>query len=57
MISEQDIKDWDKESQQAYLKWAENYGLKYEPWIGQPDVCAAWKAAVQWMKEKYASTN
>ena len=57
MINEHDIKDWDKESQQAYLQWAKDYGISYEPWLGQPDVLAAWKAAVKWMKEKYAITN
>ena len=52
MINEYDIKDmWDKETQEAYLKWAEDYGLDYEPWIGQPDVSAAWLAAVKWYRE------
>lgn len=53
MISEKDIEDWDKESQQAYLKWAEDYGISYEPYLGQPDIYAAWKAAITWMKGKY----
>lgn len=53
MISDVDIEDWDKESQEAYLKWAEDYGLEYEPWIGMPDVTAAFKAGMKFMKEKY----
>jgi hypothetical protein len=54
MINEHDIKDmWDKETQEAYLKWAEDYGLDYEPWIGKPDVSAAWIAAVKWYKERH----
>lgn len=48
MISEKDIEDWDKESQQAYLKWASDYGISYEPYLGQPDIYAAWKAARDW---------
>ena len=52
MISERDIEDWDQESQQAYLKWAEDYGVAYEPWLGKPDICAAWQAAVLWMRER-----
>lgn len=48
MISEVDIADWDKESQKAYLEWCESYGIDYEPWIGVPDVAAAWIAAVKW---------
>ena len=52
MISRIDIEDWDQESHQAYLKWAEDYGINYEPWIGHPDIFAAWKAAVVWMSEK-----
>ena len=60
MISDVDINDWsrpggtlDKESQEAYLKWAEDYGIIYEPWIGQPDVAAAFKAGLNYMKERY----
>ena len=52
MISRIDIEDWDQESHQAYLKWAEDYGSKYQPWIGHPDIFAAWKAAVAWMSER-----
>ena len=53
MINEHDINDmWDKESQEAYLKWAKEYGVQHEPWIGQPAVSAAWIAAVKWYKEK-----
>ena len=48
MISEVDIADWDKVSQQAYLEWCESYGIEYEPWIGVPDVAAAWIAGVKW---------
>jgi len=51
MINEHDIKDWDMESQEAYLKWAKEYNLPYDPWLGQPAVFAAWKAAVKWVKE------
>lgn len=51
MINEHDINDWDKESQEAYLKWAKEYGVQHEPWIGQPAVSAAWIAAVKWYKE------
>lgn len=56
MISDVDIEDWDKESQEAYLKWAEDYGISYEPWIGQPDVVAAFKAGMDFMKGKYEYT-
>ena len=56
MISEVDIDDWDRESQEAYLKWAEDYGLPYEPWIGQPDVALAFKAGMDYIKEKYEFT-
>ena len=53
MINEHDIKDmWDKETQEAYLKWAEDYGLDYEPWHGQPAVSAAWVAAIKWYRER-----
>ncbi len=53
MINEHDIKDmWDKETQEAYLKWAKDYGLDYEPWHGQPAVSAAWIAAIKWYKER-----
>jgi len=53
MINEHDIKDmWDKETQEAYLKWAKEYGLPFEPWQGQPAVSAAWIAAVKWYKGK-----
>jgi hypothetical protein len=53
MINEHDIKDmWDKETQEAYLKWAKEYGLPFEPWNGQPAVSAAWIAAVKWYKGK-----
>lgn len=52
MISEVDIADWDKASQQAYLQWCESYGIDYEPWIGVPDVAAAWKAGVEWTKKQ-----
>ena len=55
MINEHDINDWDKESQEAYLKWAKEYGVQHEPWIGQPAVSAAWIAAVKWYKEHKAS--
>lgn len=51
MINEHDINDWDKESQEAYLKWAKEYGVQHEPWIGQPAVSAAWIAAVKWSRE------
>jgi hypothetical protein len=57
VISEVDINDWDKESQEAYLKWAKDYGLNYEPWLGKPDVAAAWEAAVKWVVSKYDPTN
>lgn len=50
MISEIDIKDWDKESQQAYLKWARDYGLP-ESTQGIPSQFAAWEAAVKWVLE------
>ena len=50
MISEHDIQDWDTESQVAYLHWAEDYGIDYEPWNGQPDISAAWRAAVIWVR-------
>ena len=53
MINEHDINDWDKESQEAYLKWAKEYGVQHEPWIGQPAVSAAWIAAVKWYKETH----
>lgn len=56
MISEIDLQDWDKDSQEAYLKWAEDYGITYEPWIGQPDVAAAFKAGISFIKEKYGIT-
>ena len=58
MINEHDINDLcggatgDKESQEAYLKWAKEYGVQHEPWIGQPAVSAAWIAAVKWYKER-----
>jgi hypothetical protein len=53
MINEHDIKDmWDKETQEAYLKWAKEYALDYEPWIGKPDVAAAWIAAIKWYRER-----
>jgi hypothetical protein len=52
MISRIDIEDWDQESHQAYLDWAEDYGIQYEPWLGHPDIYAAWKAAVVWMSER-----
>ena len=58
MINEQsaphgDIKDmWDKETQEAYLKWAKEYNLPYDPWNGQPAVSAAWIAAIKWYKER-----
>ena len=52
MISEIDIEDWDRESQEAYLEWAEDYGIDYEPWLGQPDISAAWRAAVIWVRGK-----
>ena len=53
MINEHDIKDmWDKETQEAYLKWAKEYGVPYDPWFGQPAVSAAWIAAIKWYKEK-----
>jgi hypothetical protein len=53
MINEYDIKDmWDKETQEAYLKWAKEYGLPFEPWNGQPAVSAAWIAAVKWYRER-----
>lgn len=48
MISEVDIQDWDHESQEAYLKWAKDYGLP-ESIQGIPSQFAAWKAAVQWV--------
>jgi hypothetical protein len=52
MINEHDIKDmWDKETQEAYLKWAKEYGVPYDPWFGQPAVSAAWIAAIKWYKE------
>lgn len=50
MISEHDIQDWDTDSQEAYLEWAEDYGIDYEPWLGQPDISAAWRAAVIWVR-------
>lgn len=53
MINEHDINDWDKESQEAYLKWAKEYGVQHEPWIGQPAVAASWIAAVKWYKETH----
>jgi len=53
MINEHDIKDmWDEETQVAYLKWAEDYGLNYDPWHGQPAVSAAWVAAIKWYRER-----
>jgi hypothetical protein len=53
MINEHDIKDmWDKETQEAYLKWAKEYGVPYDPWFGQPAVSAAWIAAVKWYRER-----
>jgi hypothetical protein len=54
MINEHDINDWDKESQEAYLKWAKEYGVQHEPWIGQPTSSAAWKAAVEWAEKRIA---
>ena len=58
MINEHDIKDmWDKETQEAYLKWAKEYGLPFEPWNGQPAVSAAWIAAVKWYKERKAANG
>lgn len=50
MISENEIEGWDQGSQEAYLHWADDYGLDYEPWLGQPDVSAAWRAAVIWVR-------
>jgi hypothetical protein len=53
MINEYDIKDmWDKETQVAYLKWAKEYGVPYDPWFGQPAVSAAWIAAIKWYRER-----
>jgi hypothetical protein len=53
MINEYDIKDmWDKETQEAYLKWAKEYGVPYDPWFGQPAVSAAWIAAIKWYRER-----
>ena len=52
MISRIDIEDWDQESHQAYLDWAEDYGIPYEPWIGHPDIHAAWQAAVLWVRSQ-----
>ena len=53
MINEHDIKDmWDKETQEAYLKWAKEYGVPYDPWQGQPAVSAAWIAAIKWYRER-----
>lgn len=53
MISDVDIEDWDQGYQEAYLKWAEEYGLDYEPYIGHPDVYAAFKAGMKFTKERY----
>jgi len=58
MINEHDIRDmWDKETQEAYLKWAKEYGLPFEPWNGQPAVSAAWIAAVKWYRGKQHITD
>jgi len=58
MINEYDIKDmWDKETQEAYLKWAKEYGVPYDPWFGQPAVSAAWIAAIKWYKTKQHITD
>ena len=58
VINEHDIKDmWDKETQEAYLKWAKEYGLPFEPWFGQPAVSAAWIAAIKWYKEQKAANG
>jgi hypothetical protein len=54
MINEHDINDmWDKETQEAYLKWAKEYGVPYDPWFGQPAVSAAWIAAVKWVEKRH----
>lgn len=55
MISEVDIKDWDTASQQAYLKWAKDYGLDHEPVIGMPSQAAAWRAAIKWVVSRMYS--